>query len=253
MPFSPLPYNISRASELLRRDVRGLQAKYAARIKSKFADLRASRSTSPHDQAVQEDPIAEAGGPQCVDVEISSGSEVESEKGFNTLYDLLESSLWAMWTSRDFNMSLDARFKFRGNWLVLFMAIQACPCNDRYKIFMAAQDDKKMVLWLLHMLSREGNVNDNRLDSMFSDMDMPPSPSPAQMWLAILKAKDAASCIAVAEDLLGFVWPEKNASATLNVIGNHQTKLSEADDAELRAKLRKLLFPEYEALVTTSS
>lgn len=32
-------------------------------------------------------------------------------------------------------MMPDDRWKYRGSWLVLHMAVQACPSNDSYNIF----------------------------------------------------------------------------------------------------------------------
>jgi hypothetical protein len=57
--------------------------------------------------------------------------------------------------------------------------------------------------------------------------------------------------IVIAQVLLQWVWLEKKAADIIVQIGNPARKLSDADDAELRRRLRELLFPEYDALTTT--
>jgi hypothetical protein len=53
----------------------------------------------------------------------------------NTLHELLENRLKTLYASRDRYAAHDVRWKFRGSFLLLHMAIQAHPSNDSYDIF----------------------------------------------------------------------------------------------------------------------
>ncbi|KAF1946787.1 hypothetical protein EJ02DRAFT_366196, partial [Clathrospora elynae] len=283
MIASLLSYDVSWTAMLLRRDVRELQTKYTTKLQYKFAALKTTKSISPHEQSEPEATVVDPRGPQYISVfsDWSSDSSVCSElpqdgaptttsKGISTLYELLDSRLKDMDTYRDRNMSDEIRWKFRGSRLLLSMAIQACPSNDSYDIFRdgtAAPDDSLMLLGMLmrsteknrrlqaHEVSqmpadiypKQNNIH-GRYDSMFSNTAKPVPPHTA-IWLDILEAvNDSTRTTSVAEDLLGYVWPEKKATDVLEQIGNPCMKFSDADADELRTKFRELLFPEYELL-----
>ena len=54
----------------------------------------------------------------------------------------------------------------------------------------------------------------------------------------------------LAQDLLSYIWPEKNPAQAIDSIGNSSKKFSDADDAELRIAFRELLFLEYDVLTS---
>lgn len=99
----------------------------------------------------------------------------------------------------------------------------------------------------------------NRYDSAFTQASRVPSstlqyPSEllkmdtaTQMWYAILEAStDSTKTVQTAKDLISHVWPEEDATDIIDQIGNPQKRFGKDD--ELRLRLRKALFPEYEAL-----
>jgi hypothetical protein len=93
------------------------------------------------------------------------------------------------------------------------------------------------------------NNDANRYDSLFGDNPTPTfTPSPAQLWLSILEATDNAEAIApLAEELLKYAWPERNPVDIIGPIGNPHKMFSDTDAAELRIKLRDLLYPEFKS------
>ncbi|CAO2657942.1 Nn.00g072020.m01.CDS01 [Neocucurbitaria sp. VM-36] len=308
MISSPLPYNVKWTVRLIRRDVKDLKSKYAAKLKNKFT--KAAKESVPICPQDEFDTIivepdnpkhnAELSTPETastrfptseftdlrsntaitVPTEYTEDPEVEGQTGFTTLYELLETKLKELYASRDRDMSEEERWKFRGSWLLLHMAIQACPSNDSYNIFRenaSALDESKMLLELLHL----GTVNASRVprdkvsqmptepytkhgtdharyDSAFSTVSFGTSqpqrttkpsivPSHSQIWHAIFEASTNHSKVtSVAEDILAYVWPEKNAADILDHIGHPGKQFCE--DAELRQKFREVLFPGYDML-----
>jgi hypothetical protein len=174
-----------------------------------------------------------------------------------------------MWASRDHNVSHKDRWQFRGSWLVLWTALQACPSNASYDVFDGPKTDEKVLL--LEMLKHgatttsstplrvsrmpampyEGVKPHVRFDSAFgngtSGAGTTTKPTPAQLWYGILQgAMDASKVTSVAEELLESVWPGEVVAEVLDTIGN-PAKHFGADD-ELRLRLRDLLFPTYNTI-----
>ena len=74
-------------------------------------------------------------------------------------------------------------------------------------------------------------------------------PSPALPWFTVFAgATDRTKTVQAAEYLLGHVWPEKDATAMLKVVGDPTKRLSGDEDTELRNALGRMLFPEYSGL-----
>jgi hypothetical protein len=78
--------------------------------------------------------------------------EASSEECPGTLYELLESRLWATYASLDRNASHEDRWRFGGSWLLLYKAIQTCPSNDSYNILRDGTQDANENMMLLGML-----------------------------------------------------------------------------------------------------
>ncbi|KAK1908037.1 hypothetical protein P3342_013357 [Pyrenophora teres f. teres] len=282
----PPSYDVQWTMTLLRRDIRNLRTKFTTRLKHKFASSRAVTDSPMHQEVESKATVAIPGGHQyCNGVrETASKSSVSTQpmqnshvvakvrarKGSNTLYELLENKLKASYAARDRDVSNQARWRFRGSWLILHMAVQACPSNDSYNIFRGGEGPPDESSMLLELLQRsigpsqsttakvsmvpagpytEQNSSHTRYDSMFRAAGTSSTPSPAQIWLAILQAtNDSTKMEGLAEELLGYVYPGQNATDMLDQIGNPNKKFCDDDDAELRAKFRLLLYPEYEAL-----
>jgi hypothetical protein len=173
-----------------------------------------------------------------------------------------------MWASRDRNMSQKERWNFRGSWLALYNAVQACPSNPCYDVFESPKvDETALLLELLDLstskassrgrLSKtpaapyEGNKNHRRVDSVWSTGSsielLMPTPTTPQLWHGILEAvTDELRITPIAEELLMLIWPEKNAAEILDDIGDPSKVFR--DDDELRLRLRDLLFPSYTTL-----
>jgi hypothetical protein len=174
-----------------------------------------------------------------------------------------------MWASRDRDMSPEERWPFRGSWLAVHNAVQACPSNPCYEIFEGPRANETALLLELLELSAtkassnscrlskmpvapyEGIKNQLRIDSVWSTTSSAegtmPKPTTSQLWHGILEAAtDATKITPMAEELLMSIWPEKNAVEILENIGN-PSKIFREDD-ELRRRLRDLLFPSYTAL-----
>jgi hypothetical protein len=101
----------------------------------------------------------------------------------------------------------------------------------------------------------EGSKDHVRIDSIIGadPVGVPAESKPItlQLWYDILEAATDASKIAlVAENLLVYAWPEKNATETIKTVGNPQERFR--DDDELRLRLRDLLFPNYNTLTSFS-
>jgi hypothetical protein len=190
-------------------------------------------------------------------------------KHTNTFYDLLESRLRTMWASRDRDVSPKGRWQFRGSWLVLWTALQACPSNPSYDIIEGHKaDETPLLLELLKLdpttTSRtayrvskapatpyEGFRMHVRYDSAFSDgrsgAYKAAKPTHSELWHSILMgASDTSRATSVAERLLECVWPGENSSDILDTIGDPSKQFSGKD--ELRLQLRSLLFPSYTSI-----
>jgi hypothetical protein len=202
-----LSYDIRWTMKLLRRDLRDLRIKYMTSTKHKCGPVEIARSPSAYQQdqvenkpQVPEDVQYSGVLSECV----SEGSvyskapqgspETSSEKRPSTLYELMERRIRATYASRDRNMSHEDRWKFRGSWLLLYKAIQACPSNGSGNGFQYGAKETNDYIMLLDMLSqstkkgrsstskvskmpatpytRHDNDHD-RYDSMFSDGHIP--------------------------------------------------------------------------------
>ncbi|KAH7394360.1 hypothetical protein BKA66DRAFT_567310 [Pyrenochaeta sp. MPI-SDFR-AT-0127] len=309
---SALPYDFCWTSKLIRRDIRDLKSKYVGKIKQRFTTRLIesyaptypevefdaviaepiviqhverhsddSTSTAVNTESRQEDSVGvRSSAATSISTKYSDNADIVSQQ--ETLYKLLESKLKESYASRDRNMSHEDRWRFRGSWLLLHMAIQACPSNDCYNIFRDKNDvpdESQLLLELLqlsHTHSSSAHTNtiskmptepyakhmkDNgRYDSAISAVSLGPTPqqpkmqatvsSPVHIWHAILEAAtDASKNVSVAEDILGTVWPEKDAAELIYQVGHPSKQLREDESAELREKFRMALFPEYKTLV----
>jgi hypothetical protein len=165
----------------------------------------------------------------------------------------MEGRLTAMWQSRtrDNTMSHDDRWLLRGSYMVLWMALQACPSNDSYDVFRseALLDNDFWVEMLAHSMSSASSSSfevskHQRIDSVASGA--PSKPTTSRLWYGILEgASDLEKMQSAAEALLELVWPEKDAWSVLIDIGCPKPF---CDEDTLRLALRDLLFLEYAAL-----
>lgn len=90
-----------------------------------------------------------------------------------------------------------------------------------------------------------------RHDSVYdiTSVQRPGTPTPASFWYTIfVGATDRAKTVETAEYLLGHVWPGKDASAILEVVGNPAKRLREDEHTELRETLGILLYPGHNAI-----
>lgn len=95
------------------------------------------------------------------------------------------------------------------------------------------------------------NDDSKRHDSVFSTVPIhPPLPSSmALLWYTIrVGATDRQKTLLAAECLLGHVWPEKDATAFLKVVGDPAERLGEVEDTEPQRRLGHMLYPEHIAL-----
>lgn len=202
------------------------------------------------------------------------------------MYNLLETNLKALYAARNRVLDVEERWLYRGSWLLLYIAIQACSSNDSYDILRdekVAPSESELLLEILQLnasstatipttkVSRmpqmpySKRISDHlRYDSAFSTVSSVPAaydavsatkvqvivPTPAQIWRAILEAStDQSKTTPVAEAILGYVWPEKDATIFLYEIGHPQKRLGDGETDQLHTRFQELLFPEYEELV----
>jgi hypothetical protein len=179
-----------------------------------------------------------------------------------TLYELLEDDLKIVYAARDRDMSHEDRWLFRGSWLVLWSALQACPSNACYDIFGGPKKPMTMLDILEHKFAitfsssfqiskmpaapYEGGNDRIRIDSA-TGAD-PPSehatckPTALKLWYRMLEAAtDVSKVTPVAESLLVYACPEKNAVEVIETIGNPGKQSHNHD--ELRLRFQDLLFP----------
>lgn len=281
MVSSQLPYNVQWTAKLIRRDVRDLWSKYAAKLKRKNKSVKIEPNPSLHPENSNKPTVERREEVQCSDTsslslhessvysqpqeETPSTPETGCKNRDDTLYRHLESNLKTAYAAHGRDMTHEARWRFRGSWLLLYKAIQACPSNDSFAINEdsgSPPNESRMLLEMLQQSSKRRQTTTNsisnmpvepnarrirhaRSDSMFTIAATTPSPpSPAEIWLNILEAtNDAAKVIVVAEELLEYVWPDKSATDVVEQIGNPYEKFSDVEDTELRIKFRKLLYP----------
>jgi hypothetical protein len=188
-----------------------------------------------------------------------------------TLYELLEDDLKAVYAARNRNLSHENRWIFCGSWLVLWAALQACPLNACYDIF----GDPKESMTLLDILEHRfatipspplhvnkmpaapyegGNVrirNDSAVAADPSDEFAASKPAALELWYGILEAAtNVWKVTSMAESLLVYACPEKNAMEVLETMDNPGKQLH--NDDELRLRFRDLLFPSYSTLTAPS-
>lgn len=281
MVHSALPYDCRWTAKLLRRDIHNLKAKAISKIKTRLA--RPSKSAAEAIDIAMVPPVAiismEPAGPPSIKStasvmadEVSSSNTVPlslvniSAQHPSTLHELLESQLKALWSSRDHSMSEKERWQFRGSWLVLWNAVQACPSNPSYDIFDGLKkDETALLLQLIELCAAKASKNAQRVskmpatpyvgkrdhvrfDSVFSNpppsADAAPASTTSQLWHSILEGvTDDTKTNEVAGALLEFAWPEENAIEILDAIGD-PARVFRGDD-DLRLRLRDLLFPAY--------
>jgi hypothetical protein len=258
------PMGFKWTASLLHRDVKALKSKYTTKITSALSRKHAKASRSPHqhtaerstiDSAVVSVQVDEVPNQQLGDTPDTAASSTttsvcDTEEVPSTRYEVLDTKLKALYASRDRDVSHAERWRFRGSWLVLYMAIQACPSNDCYKVFRgeesssSSQPISPMPAAIYSQPSQDGV----RYDSAFSTVLAPKSTE--QLWLAVIEgAGDPANLMAAVEELMQSVWPEGNAKVILERVGDPAKTFER--DAELMARLRELLFPGYEALSRT--
>jgi hypothetical protein len=188
-----------------------------------------------------------------------------------TLYEFLEDSLKAVYTTRNRNMSDRHRWLFRGSWMILWSALQACPSNACYDILGGPTESMTLLDLLEHKfaptsspplpVSRmpvalyEGGTGRVRIDSAVaadpSHKFAASKLAALDLWYGILEAAtDASKVISMAESLLVHACPEMNAVKAIETIGN-PSKQFHGDD-ELRLRFRDLLFPSYNTFSMSS-
>jgi hypothetical protein len=273
---SPLPYNPRWTVKLLRHGIYNLKFKAISEVKARFV-----RPSKPSTENVGI-AIAEPKAHQNIRSTASAADEVINNSDSlsdsqaphfppepNTLYELLEEQLRTLWAVRDRSVSHKERWQFRGSWLVLWNAVQACPSNPCYDICEGPRADETALLLQLLKLGAvkasryalrvskmpatpyEGSKNRIRYDSVFSTFTsggyVAPKPSTSQLWHSILEGvTDESRTTSVAEELLMCIWPGKNAAEVVDAIRDPSKTFVEAD--ELRLQLRDLLFPASTAL-----
>ncbi|KAF9692134.1 hypothetical protein EKO04_009850 [Ascochyta lentis] len=281
------PYSIRWTSRLIRRDIKVLAAGCTSKVRNLFSRSANASTSTPHVRVEIERPIdtidlQEATftssepsffGSSAEDTESTAPTQVTeaTPEASNTLYELLDTRLKDLYASRDRDVSLEDRWLFRGAWLLLHMATQYCASNPSYYILGGGTSGISEATLLLEILQysvskpletpstdvgrmptmpyTKCDDDSTRRDSGCCTTSLPPPPSLAFLWYGILAgATDQAKTIRAAECLLGHVWPEKNATAVLEVVGNPAKRLSEDESTELRDQLSLLLYPEYGAL-----
>ncbi|RAR06250.1 MFS general substrate transporter [Stemphylium lycopersici] len=232
MVSSQLPYNVQWTAKLIRRDIRDLRSKCTAKLKRKNKSIKVEPDLPLHPEISNKHVAEWRGGAQCTDtpslslhessVYSPSQEETPTIPGIgcgnhdDTLYTRLESNLKTIYATRNCDMTHQARWRFRGSWLLLYKAIQACPSNDSFGISEDSGRPPNESRMLLEMLQRSSKRRETttssisemavepnarrikhvRSDSMFTDAATPPSPlPPAEIWLHILEATNDAAKI----------------------------------------------------------
>ena len=71
---------------------------------------------------------------------------------------------------------------------------------------------------------------------------------PSLLWYTVFIGTTDQTKIKQAECLLDHIWPEKDATTVLKLVGNPAQHLAGVEATELRSKLGHMLYPEYDAL-----
>ncbi|KAF1355934.1 hypothetical protein EJ07DRAFT_130412 [Lizonia empirigonia] len=284
MAPSPLAYSVRWTSKLIRRDIRSLAIKCTSGVRSFFSAPTNVLTPQAHvefepyiyNEELHDDSIASSSNslhsPADNNSDVTASTQITDGilEPSGTLYSLLTTRLKALYTSRDHDMPLEKRWEFRGAWLLLDMATQCCLSNPSFEILRGGNSVLNESALLLEVLRDISNPLDapatkisqiptrpysrchddpSRRDSGLSYTSMHSHPSPALLWYIILAgATDMTKTICAAECLLGHVWPEQDAAAILEVVGNPAKRLPGEESTELRVKLGHLLYPEYDVL-----
>lgn len=207
-----------------------------------------------------------------------SSVQESSLKPINNLYELLESNLKALYAARDRNATLEDRWRFRGSYLLLNLAAQACPSNPIYDLFRLQKPDEGALLLsiLQFQVSRlkptksppqplssplaiiysKLNHEHTRYDSAFStvpcDITKSVSPMISELWYAIFEGStDPSKTIAAATAVVEAACPDMDAVGITEKMGDPCWQFTQED--ELRIGLRKRLFPGYNDLIKSSA
>ena len=211
-----------------------------------------------------------------------------SLKGPVKLYSFLSQKLKDLYASRERDLPHMERWVFRGAWLILHMATQYCASNPAHDVLNSGSSCSNVTALLLEVIRRFlsfstyqlltslGEYSTSNLvepstsrvsqmptmpftqskasrrhDSVYDTISMKHlrNPTSALLWYTVfLGATDRTKTIQTAEYLLEHVWPENDANAMLEIVGNPAKQLLEDNNTELRKRLGSLLCPEYYAL-----
>ncbi|KAF2033171.1 hypothetical protein EK21DRAFT_109305 [Setomelanomma holmii] len=261
-------YSLRWAASLLRRDVYDIATKVKVKVKNHLSSAKGASTSGPllSEQAVHiiEQPV------ETRNIETVTAT-ADSAQVPSTLYKALEGRLRALYVARDLDVSHQERFRFRGSWLVLWTALQACPSNEAFDIFRFVKlDESARVAALLHRHDSAAQTssppyevskmpavpyqgahdrvrNDSAISNVFVAAPGPSEPTTSQLWYGVLEgASDVSKTALIAQRLLLCVWPDKDAVEILDTIGHPGKKFEQKD--ELRLRFRNLLFPGYNTL-----
>lgn len=128
-------------------------------------------------------------------------------------------------------MSHKDRWQFRGSYLILFDAIQACASNPSFDIFRSQKPDESALLCSL----------------LQSSSDLPIA---FEIWRTILEGTiDTAKTVAAAMSILAYICPDLIADKVIHDMGD-PSKRTDMHDI-LIPRFRECLFPGYDDLVNT--
>jgi hypothetical protein len=272
LPPSRPPFDPKWATALLCRDIKALKSKYIRKLKTSLSRKSTKTSSLNYQQPIPvEIPVPETHQHTVRDESEHSqmlpevSQHTMSEEAPSTEYELLDAKLKVLYASRDRDMTHTQRWQFRGAWLVLYMAIQACPSSSSYDVLRDAEtvgqvptdttstsqvqvSTSQMPAELYSKPSESHKRYDSGVSTSFSGALLKARPTVAQMWHEIREAaSDHKMLVRVAEELLGFAWPETSAKEVIEMVGHPGMRF--ADEDGLRERFRGLLFPEYDALV----
>lgn len=207
-----------------------------------------------------------------------SSIQGSSVKPSNNLYELLEGNLKTLYTARDRNATMEERWRFRGSYLLLNIATQACPSNPVYDLFSQQKpDESALVLSILQQhadamkstntplrpLSRlpaapysKPNNEHTRYDSAFSTVSHNTStsvpPTISELWYTIFRGSiDPSKTVAAATAIIEAACSDMNAMDVIETLGDPRLQFTHED--EFRVQLRERLFPGYNDHVQAST
>jgi hypothetical protein len=277
LPPSHPPFDPRWAAALLRRDIKALKSKYVRKLKTFFSRKSAKTSSLncsrpiPVEILVPETSQHTMGNEyKQLETLYEASQHTLSEDAPSTEYELLDAKLKVLYASRDRDMMHTQRWQFRGAWLVLYMAIQACPSSSSYDVLRGAEKvgqvptdttstsqvqvttsqilTSRMPAELYSKPSESHKRYDSGVSTSSSGALLKARPTVAQMWHEVFEAaSDHKKLADVAEELLGFAWPETSAKEVIEMVGHPGMRF--ADEDGLRERFRGLLFPEYDAFV----